>query len=224
MPKKILVVEDEYSINEIVTFALRKEGYEVESVFDQCTALLKLETFHPDLVLLDAMLPDGDGFEICKSISSRYHVIMLTAKDSMFDKILGMELGADDYMTKPFEIREVVVRVKALFRTLDKAKEGKCEKVALTPLIQVDVEGQRIYLQEEEIKLKRKEWELFEYLLKHRGRVFTREELLDKVWGYDYIGDSRTVDVHIRRIRGQLGLEKDDVIETVFGTGYVMRV
>lgn len=223
MSKKVLVVEDEYSINDILTFTLRKEGYEVYSVFDRGSALDLIDKVSPDLVLLDAMLPDGDGFEICRDISKRYHVIMLTARDSMLDKILGMELGADDYITKPFEIREVLVRVKVLFRSLGKKREASAVFLPLTSTIQVDKVGQRLFRGEEEIKLKRKEWELFEYLLEHRNHVFTREELLNQVWGYDYIGDTRTVDVHIRRIRAQLGFEKNEVIETVFGRGYVMR-
>lgn len=222
MAKKILVVEDEYSINDILTFALKKEGYEVYSVFDRESAMAAIEQIKPHLVLLDAMLPDGDGFEICREISKSYHVIMLTARDTMLDKLLGMELGADDYMTKPFEIKEVLVRIKVLFRSLEKIQTS-IELTSLTDNLQVDQVGQRLFKGEEEIRLKRKEWELFEYLFNHRNHVFTREELLDRVWGYDYIGDTRTVDVHIRRIRAQLGFEKDGVIETIFGKGYVMR-
>ena len=224
MEKKILIVEDEYSINDVLTFTFKKEGYTVKNVFDGKCALDEIEAFKPDLILLDAMLPDIDGFEILKEIGKNQLVIMITARDSIFDKIVGIELGADDYITKPFEIREVIVRVKALFRTLNKeAVEVQNSRIQLTEDIEVNLQGGQVFKNQEEIKLKRREWELFEYLLNNRNRVFSREELLDNVWGYDYIGDSRTVDVHIRRIRSKLAIEKNSLIETVFGRGYVMR-
>lgn len=222
MVRKILVVEDEYSINDILTITLIKEGYKVESVFDGKTALEKIEQFKPDLVLLDLMLPDIDGFEICKKISKDHLVIMITARDSIFDKIVGLELGADDYIIKPFEIKEVVVRIKALFRSIEKEKQISSEEfIELGQGIEVDVLGERVFKNGEEIQLKRQESALFFFLLENRNRVYTRAELLDKVWGFDYYGDSRTVDVHIRRIRAKL--EMPSLIETVFGTGYVMR-
>jgi DNA-binding response OmpR family regulator len=224
MNKKVLIVEDEYSINEILTLALKKEGYEVRSTFDGNGAMTEIEKFNPDIILLDAMLPDADGFELCKQISDKYLVIMITARNNIFDKIVGLELGADDYITKPFEIKEVVVRVKALFRSLE--KENRCAgelQVELGQGIAVDVRGERVFKDKLEVVLKRKEWELLSYLLTNRNHVFSREELLTNVWGYDYYGDSRTVDVHIRRLRSKLGLEKDSFIETVFGKGYVMR-
>lgn len=224
MSKKILIVEDEYSINDILTLTFKKEGYEVRSTFDGKGAFAEIESFNPDMILLDAMLPDFDGFEICKQISDKYLVIMITAKDSIFDKIVGLELGADDYITKPFEIKEVVVRVKALFRSLEKEARGTGETlVSLDKSVTVDIKGERVFKEKLEVVLKRKEWELFSYLLANRNHVFSREELLTNVWGYDYYGDSRTVDVHIRRLRAKLGLEKDSIIETVFGKGYVMR-
>lgn len=224
MSKKILIVEDEYSINDILTLTFKKEGYEVRSTFDGKGAFAEIESFNPDMILLDAMLPDFDGFEICKQISDKYLVIMITAKDSIFDKIVGLELGADDYITKPFEIKEVVVRVKALFRSLEKEVRGTGETlVSLDKSVTVDIKGERVFKEKLEVVLKRKEWELFSYLLANRNHVFSREELLTNVWGYDYYGDSRTVDVHIRRLRAKLGLEKDSIIETVFGKGYVMR-
>lgn len=222
MTKKILVVEDEYSINDILTITLINEGYEVESVFDGKTALEKIKVFKPDLVLLDLMLPDIDGFEICKKISKDYLVIMITARDSIFDKIIGLEFGADDYITKPFEIKEVIVRVKALFRSIEKEKQILSEEfIELGKGIKVDLLGERVFKNGEEIQLKRQESALFFFLLENRNRVFTRAGLLDNVWGYDYYGDSRTVDVHIRRIRAKL--ETLTIIETVFGKGYVMR-
>ncbi|SDY97572.1 DNA-binding response regulator, OmpR family, contains REC and winged-helix (wHTH) domain [Proteiniborus ethanoligenes] len=222
MTKKILVIEDEYSINDILTLTLINEGYEVESFFDGKTALERIEVFKPDLVLLDLMLPDIDGFEICKKISKDLLVIMITARDSIFDKIIGLELGADDYIIKPFEIKEVIARVKALFRSIEKEKQILSEEfIELGGSIKVDLLGERVFKNGEEIQLKRQESDLFFFLLKNRNRVFTRAELLDSVWGYDYYGGSRTVDVHIRRIRDKL--ETSTIIETVFGKGYVMR-
>ncbi|WP_352419675.1 response regulator transcription factor [Proteiniborus sp.] len=222
MTKKILVVEDEYSINDILTITLINEGYEVESFFDGKTALERIKVFKPDLVLLDLMLPDIDGFEICKQISKDHLVIMITARDSIFDKIIGLELGADDYIIKPFEIKEVIARVKALFRSIEKEKQILSEEfIELGEGIEVDLLGERVFKNGEDIQLKRQESALFFFLLKNRNRVFTRAELLDGVWGYDYYGDSRTVDVHIRRIRAKL--ETPTIIETVFGKGYVMR-
>ena len=222
--KKILVVEDEYSINDVLTIALISEGYEVKSVFDGKSGLNAIKSFKPDLVLLDLMLPDMDGFEICKKISGNHLVIMITARENIFDKIVGLELGADDYIVKPFEIREVLARIKALFRSLEKDKHFSLEdKLELGKDISVDLIGKRVFKDGEEIKLKRKERDLLFYLATHRNRVFSRTELLNKVWGYDYCGDTRTVDVHIRRIRDKLGMPGDSLIETVFGTGYVMR-
>lgn len=222
MARRILVVEDEYSINDILTITLINEGYEVESFFDGKTALERIKVFNPDLVLLDLMLPDIDGFEICKQISKDHLVIMITARDSIFDKIIGLELGADDYIIKPFEIKEVIARVKALFRSIEKEKQILSEEfIELGEGIEVDLLGERVFKNGEEIQLKRQESALFFFLLENRNRVFTRAELLDNVWGYDYYGDSRTVDVHIRRIRAKL--DTPAIIETVFGKGYVMR-
>lgn len=222
MARRILVVEDEYSINDILTITLINEGYEVESFFDGKTALERIKVFNPDLVLLDLMLPDIDGFEICKQISKDHLVIMITARDSIFDKIIGLELGADDYIIKPFEIKEVIARVKALFRSIEKEKQILSEEfIELGEGIEVDLLGERVFKNGEDIQLKRQESALFFFLLENRNRVFTRAELLDNVWGYDYYGDSRTVDVHIRRIRAKL--DTPAIIETVFGKGYVMR-
>lgn len=224
MNKKLLIVEDEYSINDILTLTFKKEGYEVRSIFDGKRALDEAKEFNPDMILLDAMFPDCDGFEICKQISDKYLVIMITAKDTVFDRVLGLELGADDYITKPFEIKEVVVRVKALFRSLQKeVGETGDAIVQFKQGVSVDIKGERVFKDGAAVSLKRKEWELLYYLIMNRNQVFSREELLNNVWGYAYCGDTRTVDVHIRRLRAKLGLEKDSLIETVFGRGYVMR-
>lgn len=223
---KILIVEDEFSINDILTIALSKEGYRVRSVFNGKEALEIIEDFNPDLVLLDLMLPDIDGFEICKRISDKYLVIMLTARNEIIDRVLGLELGADDYIAKPFDIREVCARIKALFRRLNN-EERSCsydEFKDINSAIKINIKS-RIFLKDEtEIFLKRKEFDLLLFLYENRNRVFSREELLDKVWGYEYEGDTRTIDVHVRRIRAKLDSEnKESIIETVFGIGYVMR-
>lgn len=221
--KKILVVEDEYSINDAITFSLRKEGYDVRSVFNGKDALERFNEFKPDLVLLDLMLPDINGFDICKEISKKAYVIMLTARGEIIDKILGLELGADDYIVKPFEIKEVLVRIKVIFRRGEKGvfKETiqvKNEKVKVYP------KDRRVIKDGKEVILRRKEFDLLNFLNENRGIVFSRDDLLDKIWGYDYEGDSRTVDVHIRRLREKLNEDKDSsIIETVFGIGYVMR-
>ncbi len=224
MEKRILVVEDEYSINDVLTLALIDEGYKVKSVYDGKSALEEIESFKPNLTLLDVMLPDMDGFEICKAISHRNLVIMITARDNIFDRIVGLELGADDYITKPFEIREVLVRIKTIFRTLHKNNDREdMNRLILPGNITVDLQGERVFKEDEEVELKRKEAALFFYLINHRNRVLSREQLLEKVWGYDYYGDTRTVDVHVRRLREKLDMPGNSLIETVFGTGYVMR-
>ncbi|MEG2288929.1 MAG: response regulator transcription factor [Clostridium sp.] len=224
MGKKILVVEDEYSINDVLTIGLRSEGYEVKSVYDGKNALEQVKEFNPDLVILDLMLPDIDGFEVCKTISNDYLVVMLTARENIFDKILGLELGADDYITKPFEIREVVARIKAIFRRVRKEYDRELEKKLILPgNITVDLQGQRVFRNGSEIELKRKETGLFFHFINNRNKVFTRDELLNEIWGYDYYGDGRTVDVHIRRLRAKVDITGESIIETVFGTGYVMR-
>lgn len=221
--KKILVVEDEYSINDAITFALRKEGYDVRSSFNGKDALERFNEFKPDLVLLDLMLPDINGLDICKEISKKAYIIMLTARGEIIDKILGLELGADDYIVKPFEIKEVLVRIKVIFRrgekNINKAiEEQENQSVKIYP------NNRQVIKEGKEILLRRKEFDLLNFLYENKGIVFSREDLLEKIWGYDYEGDTRTVDVHIRRLREKLNENKDNsIIETVFGIGYIMR-
>lgn len=225
--KRILVVEDEFSINDVLTYAFRKDGFEVRGVYNGKDALEMVDSFKPHLVLLDLMLPDISGFDICKKISDKTFVIMVTARDEVIDKILGMEIGADDYVTKPFEVREVIARVKAVFRRVSKSEkfEGvKIDKKEDTCLLKIDEDNRKVYKSNVEITFKRKEFDLLAFLYKNRNFVFSREELLNSVWGYEFDGDSRTVDVHVRRIRVKLNEEKEEsIIETVFGIGYVMR-
>lgn len=234
--RKILVVEDEFSINDTLKFALSKENFEVMGVYDGESALKSMEQFKPDLVLLDVMLPDISGFELCKTMSQKSYIVMLTARDDVIDKILGMEIGADDYITKPFEIREVIARINAIFRRVHKnvnnekihseAKENIDEETYSDEKhnIKINLNTRIVTKDGKEVPLKRKEFDLLSFFYKNKGVVFTREQLLNKVWGYDYYGDTRTVDVHIRRLRRSLKQDKDtSIIETVFGVGYVMK-
>lgn len=224
--KRILVVEDEFSINDVLTYAFRKDGFEVRGVYTGADALEMIDTFKPHLVLLDLMLPDISGFDICKKISDKTFVVMVTARDEVIDKILGMEIGADDYVTKPFEVREIIARVKAIFRRVAKSEEsrGNNNSSLEKSSFRIDDDNRKVYKDNEEINLKRKEFDLLSFLNKNKNFVFSRESLLEHVWGCDFEGDLRTVDVHVRRIRFRLNEEKEDsIIETVFGVGYVMR-
>lgn len=228
--KKILIVDDEKSIAEILKFNLVKEGYEVHVAFDGEEAVEMAQKINPDLILLDLMLPKMDGLEVCRTIrlSSDVPIIMLTAKDSEIDKVLGLELGADDYVTKPFSNREVVARVKANLR-----RKATVRVVEDQPVRQIDLGGLIIHEDAyivskggKEIELTHREFELLHYLAKHINQVATREDLLQTVWGYDYFGDVRTVDVTVRRLREKI----EDVpshptwLMTRRGVGYYVKV
>ena len=222
--KRILVVEDEYSINDGLTFALRKEGYEVRSAFNGKEALELVENFKPDLVLLDLMLPDMDGFDICKEISKNTYVMMLTARGEIFDKIVGLELGADDYIVKPFEIKEVLVRIKVIFRRNSKEINKIEENNKAINGIRISSKDRCVFKNGQLVPMRKMEFDLLNFLYENRGIIYSREDLLQKVWGYEYEGDTRTVDVHIKRLRDRLKEDKDNsIIETVYGIGYVMR-
>jgi len=239
LKKRILVVEDEFSINDTLKFALSKENFEVRGAYNGESALKVFEEFEPHLVLLDLMLPDISGFELCKIMNQKSYVVMLTARDDMIDKILGMEIGADDYITKPFEIREVTARINAIFRRasknifnnenivsndLEKNINDKNKDNTIKNEISINFDTRTVIKDGKEIMLKRKEFDILNYLYKHKGVVFTRQQLLNEVWGYEDYSDTRTVDVHIRRLRANLGDDKENsVIETVFGVGYVLR-
>lgn len=224
---KILVVEDELSINDILVTALRSEGYTVRGAFNIKEAKNMLGSFNPDLTLLDVNLPDGNGFDLCKSISAEYliPIIMLTARNDVVDKVLGLELGADDYITKPFHIKELITRVKIALRRVDKYKSAQeSVYIQLNKLVKINYESRTVLKNGIEVKLKPREYELLEFLAQHRNRVFSREELLNNVWDLSFDGDERTVDIHVRRIRSKLDDEKSStIIETVFGMGYIMR-
>ena len=208
--KKILVVDDEKPISDIVKFSLAKEGYEVSTAFDGDEAVEQFTAVGPDLILLDLMLPKMDGLEVCRQIrkTSDVPIIMLTAKDSEIDKVLGLELGADDYITKPFSNRELVARVKANLRRVASSAQAQPEEEVVNEIyigaITIHEDAYIVSKRGEEIELTHREFELLHYLAKHLGQVMTREHLLQTVWGYDYFGDVRTVDVTVRRLREKI--------------------
>lgn len=222
----ILVVDDEEPIQELLRFNLEKEGYVVCGATDGQEALKHVDSDHPDLIVLDLMLPGMDGLEVCRRLRSnpkfqQIPIIMLTAKGEEIDTVLGLELGADDYMTKPFSPRELLARIKARLRRPNSLDETETQMIIRGEL-RVDVTGFRVHVRGVETELTPKEFELLRVLVAHPGRVYSREELLERIWGYEYDGDTRTVDVHVRHLR--LKIEKDpsnpDYIETLRGIGY----
>lgn len=219
---KILVVEDEESIRETLDFLLTKEGYQVHTLASGQDAVLEFEKFDPDLVLLDIMLPGLSGVEITKKIrqKSQTPIIMLTAKDSELDKVLGLEIGADDYVTKPFSGRELLARIKALLRRTGESFTS--EGALKVGPVEIDQERHQVLIRGEEVAMPLKEFELLLYLLQNSGRVLTRNQLIDRIWGSDYFGDTKTLDVHVKRIRSRI--EKDPAnpkyLQTVRGVGY----
>lgn len=229
--QKILIVDDDANIAELISLYLTKECFDTCIVNDGEEALSMFETYHPDLVLLDLMLPGIDGYEVCREIrkTSRLPIIMLSAKGEVFDKVLGLELGADDYMIKPFDSKELVARVKAVLRRFQPAAlvssepEQTGDFVKYPDLI-INQSNYSVLYYGERIDMPPKELELFYFLASHPNRVFTREQLLDHIWGYEYIGDTRTVDVHIKRLREKIKDHADWSISTVWGIGYKFQV
>lgn len=226
---KVLVVDDEKPIVEILKYNLEKEGYNVITAFDGEEALEMVEKENPDVVILDIMLPIKDGFTVCREIraSMDLPIIMLTAKEMEMDKVLGLELGADDYVTKPFSSREIVARIKAILRR-SKVSEGRdgYDKGSLNEgSIRVDLDEVQVYNKEMVVDLTQREFSLLVHLMLKPGYVFSREQLLDQVWGYDYIGDDRTVDVTVRRLREKLEINpaKPEYIHTKRGVGYYFK-
>lgn len=220
---KILVVDDDTNISELISLYLNKEGYETKEVANGKLALEVFEKFRPDLVLLDIMLPGADGYDVCKEIRKKHRtpIIMLTAKGEVFDKVLGLELGADDYMVKPFDPKELVARVKAVLRrnSLLVEEEKTKNRIVLDNLI-IDKDNYSVTFEGNLVELPPKELEVLYFLANHPKQVFTREQLLDKIWGYDFVGDTRTVDVHIKRLRDKFEGEHSWSIKTVWGVGY----
>ena len=219
----VLVVEDEESISDALSYLLRKEGYTVTVAADGDTALAEFDRTGHDLVLLDLMLPGMSGTEVCKALRahSSVPVIMVTAKDSEVDKVVGLELGADDYVTKPFSSRELVARVRAVLRRVGENGDDETSVVEAGP-VRMDVERHVVTVNGQQARLPLKEFELLELLLRNAGRVLTRGQLIDRVWGADYVGDTKTLDVHVKRLRAKI--EPDPAVPryivTVRGLGY----
>ena len=227
MKTKILLVDDDPNIRQLVNLYLEKEGFEVEMADRGDTAVEKFKTFAPNLILLDLMLPGMDGWQVCREVrkTSNVPIIMLTAKDETFDKVLGLELGADDYMVKPFDTKELVARIKAVLRRFQNA-DAPASKELSFPGLTINIGQYTVTYMGRELEMPPKELELLYFLASHPGMVFTREQLLEQVWGYDYFGDSRTVDVHVKRLREKLtdGEKMGWQIKTVWGVGYKFEV
>lgn len=219
---EILVVDDDINILRIASLYLRKEGYTVRTAQSGPDALEAFRQKAPDLVLLDIMLPGMDGFEVLKTLraSSSVPVIMLTAKSDTADKVVGLELGADDYMVKPFEPSELLARIKAVIRRFKPEGSSANPRQITFPDLTISLSSYRIIVRGESMDIPPKEMELLYHLASHAGDVFTREQLLEQVWGFDYFGDTRTVDVHIKRLREKLGEDPHWQIKTVWGVGY----
>ena len=220
-PVKIMVVDDDKRIAELISIYLRKEGYETKEVYTGRAAVELFPVYAPFLVLLDLMLPEMDGYQVCREIRrlSSVPIIMLTAKGETFDKVLGLELGADDYIVKPFDPKELVARVKAVLRRYE-SKEKAGSRPVVFPNLSINHANYTVLYHGEVLELPPKEFELLHFLAVNKGQVFTRDQLLLNIWGYEFAGDTRTVDVHIKRLREKM--TKDDVwgIKTVWGVGY----
>jgi two-component system alkaline phosphatase synthesis response regulator PhoP len=225
MTSSILIVDDEPSIVELIEFNLQKAGYRVLKADNGLSALQLVRTDKPNLIILDLMIPGIDGMEVCRRLKGQQHtaaipIIMLTAKNEEVDKIVGLELGADDYMTKPFSTRELVARVKAVLRRSH--KESIHDGELAVGKLRLNFTSYVAYLGNEKLELTPKEYELLKLFITNVGKAYTREQLLEKVWGYEYFGDTRTVDVHVRHLRAKMAAypEVADAIETVRGVGY----
>lgn len=222
--KNIFVIDDDQNISELVSLYLNKEGFRCEEFNDGEAGLKAFQNNAPDLVLLDIMMPGMDGYEVLREIRkiSKIPVIMITAKGETFDKVLGLELGADDYIVKPFDPKELTARVKAVIRRYSSHAEEK--NIIALPNLTIDMSDFNIKFNGKTIELPPKELELLFYLASNPNRVFTREQLLDQIWGYDYIGESRTVDVHVKRLREKLSGENSWELKTVWGVGYKFQI
>lgn len=235
MSEKILVVEDEISLQETLAYNLKRQGYQVETAGDGAVALDMARQSHPDLILLDIMLPGMDGFEVCRILRQEMNtpVLMLTARDDEIDRVVGLEVGADDYLTKPFSMRELLARVKAMLRRVRLVREEVSAGISAAPVaplpqsmvfdnLVLDLTRREVRLNDEPVALKPKEFDLLLFLAQHRGQLLSRELILEQVWGWNFIGDSRTVDVHIRWLREKFEQDPGNPtrIVTVRGAGY----
>ena len=223
---KILVVDDDQNICELLRLYIEKENFEVVIANDGRRALELFDVENPDLIMLDIMLPELDGWQVCREIrkKSQCPIIMLTAKGEVFDKVLGLELGADDYVVKPFEAKEVIARVKAVLRRSGVQNQKKAKEVSYDGLY-INMENYELRVRGKQIDTPPKEMELIYHLASNPNRVYTRDQLLDEVWGFEYYGDSRTVDVHVKRLREKLdGVSDQWTLKTVWGVGYKFEV
>ena len=221
--KRILVIDDDTNICELLRVYLENEGYEVKVANDGVEGITLFKSCDPDLVLLDIMLPKKDGWEVCRQIRecSSKPVIMITAKGEVFDKVLGLELGADDFVVKPFDMKELSARIRAVLRRANSREREHSNDVIKFDNIEINMDEYTLKLKGKSVDIPPKELDLIHYLASNYNRVFTRDQLLDKVWGYDFAGDSRTVDVHIKRLREKLeGVSDKWVLKTVWGVGY----
>ncbi len=227
MATKILVIDDESSICEMLKVYLENEGYEVKTASDGVDGITGFKIYEPDLVLLDIMLPKKDGWQVCREIRevSSKPVIMITAKGEVFDKVLGLELGADDFIVKPFDMKELSARIKAVLRRYSSKEEKNDEEIIKFDNIEISLQKYELKIKGKTVDIPPKELQLFYFLASNCNRVFTRDQLLDKVWGFDYLGDSRTVDVHVKRLREKLdGVSDKWVLKTVWGVGYKFEI
>ena len=226
--QKILIADDDSNIAELIALYLEKEGFETRKAENGRQALEILKNYTADLIILDIMMPEMDGYEVCRTVrkDSAVPIIMLTAKGETFDKVLGLELGADDYMVKPFDTKELVARVKAVLRRSTVPERGNDKKISYPGLV-INLSNYSVTFKDRDIEMPPKELELLHFLASHPNQVFTREQLLNQIWGYEYYGDTRTVDVHIKRIREKLDQGEDNgswSIKTVWGVGYKFEV
>ena len=227
MAISVLIIEDDKNISDLLRLYLEKEGYAVTTATDGGQGLAKFRTINPDLVLLDLMMPVMDGWEVCKAIreESQTPVIMLTAKGETDDKVAGLKIGADDYITKPFEMKEVLARIEAVLRRTDRTATEKAVRRLSFDKLTIDMDAFELTVDGRKVDTPPKEMELLFYLASSPNRVYTRNQLLDEVWGFDYFGDSRTVDVHVKRLREKLeGVSGQWCLKTVWGVGYKFEV
>ena len=223
MDTKLLIVDDDPNICEMLRLHLEKEGYQVKTANDGAEGVNFFKIYEPDIVLLDIMMPKKDGWQVCREIReiSPKPVIMITAKGEVFDKVLGLELGADDFIVKPFDMKELSARIKAVLRRYHAHTSQQDEEVIRFENIEISLQKYELKIRGKAIDIPPKELELLYFLASNCNRVFTRDQLLDKVWGFDYLGDSRTVDVHVKRLREKLeGVSDKWLLKTVWGVGY----
>ena len=223
MDKKILVIDDDTNICEMLKIYMENEGYEVKTANDGAEGVNFFKMYEPDIVLLDIMLPKKDGWQVCREIReiAQKPVIMITAKGDVFDKVLGLELGADDFVVKPFDMKELSARVKAVLRRYQTHINPNDDEVIKFENIEISLQKYELKLKGKSVDIPPKELELLYFLASNYNHVFTRDQLLDKVWGFDYLGDSRTVDVHVKRLREKLeGVSDKWILKTVWGVGY----